>query len=545
MPTTRRRRGALLATLGLVLGLVPVLGVATPASAGTSSNTNACFSGVTATYSEVGIAATGSDSPDPVTLGGPVTLSGTSITATFDPSLFVAGYRLFLLSVGANNVSADVDAVVNASNTAEGSAAQTVSTSVVVTIIDPTPATRTNGDESALPLEVSLPLSNTTWTPTGGTVNFTQGSFTVHALVGGTLPVDLGPCLPSSGLTGCDGSGANCTGFTPNPSPTPFESTTVNAPPTAPVCSNENVSVGAGQTVPINLADNCSDVNGNLDLSTLTLSGAPSAGTLTPTGPGTFSYEAPATDPGAPVTLTFTVADTGGLVSDPATLAISVLANQCDATSGPCSLTEIVLQPITGAALTFDKAPGTVMMSPVTLNGQAQVSTGTIQPVTVTNARGTSNGWDVTGYVTDLGTTGTPTISPLPGVVVPYCPRTGAGSSSGNYDGTSYDRRCIPGDNLGWDPGASITHDIIAGDVAQVSEGTADASSAADWRALLVAPGRAGVDGIGGLLEPNVLCSSPADHSGGTFVCTAALYLGIPATAAAGTYQGGLVLTLT
>ena len=50
--------------------------------------------------------------------------------------------------------------------------------------------------------------------------------------------------------------------------------------------------------------------------------------------------------------------------------------------------------------------------------------------------------------------------------------------------------------------------------------------------------------GIGGLAETNLLCSAPTDHAGGTFSCDAALFLGVPASAGAGTYTGGLVLTL-
>ena len=114
------------------------------------------------------------------------------------------------------------------------------------------------------------------------------------------------------------------------------------------------------------------------------------------------------------------------------------------------------------------------------------MSSGAIQPVTVTNARGTAAGWTVTGYVTDLGTAGSPTVTPLPGVTIPFCDRSGPGANQGNYTGTSYDRRCIPGDNLAWGPSSPITHDIIAGDVAQVFSGPAHATE----RSRLAGPAR-------------------------------------------------------
>ena len=313
------------------------------------------------------------------------------------------------------------------------------------------------------------------------------------------------------------------------------------------MCTGEAVSVGAGQTVPIDLTDNCTDVNGNetIDFTTVDLVTTPSVGTLTPVAgqPGEYTYDAPVTDPGTPVTFTFTVADTAALVSNTATVSITVLANSC---AGPCSLTEIVVQPVIAGGFTFDKAPDPVVMSAVILDGERHVSTGAIRPVTVTNARGTNTGWygdrlrDRPRYdrLTD------PRADPrrghpvLPAGTAPARPRA-------TTTAPRYDRRCIPGDNLAWTPAAVISHHIIAGDVAQVFGGPAHAISAADWQAQLDAAGRTGVNGLGGLAEPNVLCSSPADHSGGTFTCTAPLYLGVPATAAAGTYSGGLVLTLT
>lgn len=217
MRNRRRHLAVLLVAVTVLCGAS--LPFARPAAAATS-NTNACFSAVSATYSEVPISMAGTATPDSVTVGTPVTLSGTTVTAEFSASLFLAGYRLFLLSNGANSVSATIDATIKASNTTEQSHTDTVSTSVTVTINDPTPASRSSGDESAQPLSVPLSLANTTWTPTGGTIAFTQGTFTVHATVGGTLPVDLGPCEPSAGLTGCT-AGSNCTGFTPGTA-TPF-----------------------------------------------------------------------------------------------------------------------------------------------------------------------------------------------------------------------------------------------------------------------------------------------------------------------------------
>lgn len=573
MRSSFRRRGALIAAGSLVLATVPVALSGGVAFAGTQTNTNACLSNATATYSDIAWTLSGTAAPNPATLGGgDVTLSGASVQANIPATLLVAGYNLGLLSVGPNNIPTRIwisRAATNATGVAPATGASPavqvdeISITAVTTITDPdgTPGT---GDEGATPLSINEPLPNMVVTPTGGSVVWQQGppgslpllpagtagpgavqpngSIYASASVAGGLVRANFDCFV--GTTNIDPPGGT-SGPTYTPGTTiPFETTTVNAPPTAPVCNDENLSVGAGQTATIDLTNNCTDVNGNIDPSTYAVSALtpadPTGGTLAPTAtPGVYTYTAPGTDPG-PVTFTFTVADTGGLVSNTATTTISVLANQCDATSSTCSLTEIVVQPVIGSTMTMDKAPGFVQMGPVLLDGDAQVSSGSIQPVTVTNARGTASGWSVTGYVTDLGAPGAPTISPLPGVTIAACSPEGSFGLQPNAD-----RLCIPGDNLGWAPSAQIVHDVIFGDVAAVDPGPADATDAADWLAQLAAAAGARVDGIGGLQETNTLCQAPVNQAGGTFQCDASLWLGVPASAGAGNYTGGLVLTLT
>jgi hypothetical protein len=573
MQPKNRRRVGVVAAAALLGSLLYFLLPFTPASAGTQTNNNACLSNATATYSDLPWTLSGTDTPDPATLGGgDVTLSGGSVQVDIPATLLVAGYNLGLLTVGPNNIPTDVYVSRSASN-ATGVAPATgaspavqvdnFNTVAVTTITDPDGIPGT-GDETATPLNVNEPLPNIVVTPTGGSIDWQQGPngsigqlppgvgspggtlvngslFATASVAGGLVRANF-DCFV--GTTNIDPPGGT-SGPTFTPAPTiPFETTTVTAPPTAPVCTDESVSVGAGQTTTIDLTDNCTDVNGNIDPSTYAVSAltpaSPAGGTLTPTAtPGVYSYEAPGTDPG-PVTFTFTVADTGGLVSNTATATIAVLANQCDATTGPCELTEIVVQPVIGTTMTMDKAPGFVVMTPVVLNGQAQVSSGNIQPVVVTNARGTAAGWSVTGYVTDLGAPGSPTISPLPGVTIPACSPEGSLGLQ-----PAPDRLCIPGDNMGWAPNAQVTHDQIYGDVASVNAGAADAADAASWLAQLIAANGSRVDGIGGLQEANELCSANTNTSGGTFQCDASLFLGVPASAGAGDYTGGLVLTLT
>lgn len=535
-----RRRTAKLAVLGLLAGMAPVLLGASPASAGTVTTPNSCTNNAQPGTSSLPITLSGTATPNPAELGTDViTLSGATFTIDVPSATLLAGYGLGLLVEGVNNIPATVNLTLLGSNTAEGS--QTLpplSVTGTTTITDPTPSNKTSGDETATPLTVTATLPDSTWTPTGGDVGLSLGDSTTSALVAGGIITVTFSCTPGEpGPAGCgDPPLPDCTTTIPIPA-VPFDTITVNAPPTAPVCVNETASVGITQTIPIDLTDNCTDVNGDIDPSTFTVS-TPSDGTLTGSN-GVYTYEAPAADPGAPVTIDFSVSDAGGLTSNMATVSITILANSCDATSASCSLTEIVVQPVVGTTMTLDKVAGLVEMSPVVLNGNSQASTGSLQDITVTNARGTAAGWSVSAFVTDLGTPESPMMVLPTGQEIPVCSAAG---SLGTV--TDHHRLCIPGDNMGWSPEASIAHDIIFGDVAEVNPGAAHAADAAAWLTALQAAGATGLDGLGGLQEVNELCSAPAEHSGGTFSCDAALFLGVPASAGEGVYTGGLVLTL-
>ena len=599
--TTRRRRATLL-VLGLLASTVPTLLAASPANANTVATPNSCTNTAQAGTSALSISVSGSALPNPIELGsGDVTLTGGTFAIDVPATVLLAGYGLDLLTSGltasdpsaTNTIPAIVDVTLLSTGASQSSATFAtlpgpdgkvvdnpitpadesadnvagpdgfgLNVTGTTVIVDPTPLDKTSGDETASPLQVTANLPTTTWTPTGGPLSLRLGDTSTTAVVGGGAIVVKFSCKP--GIPGPAGCGAApltaCTTSTLVPA-VPFTTVTVTAPPTAPVCTNEQTQVGVGQQVPINLNDNCTDVNGDIDPSTFQLS-TPSSGSITPGAtPGTYVYTAPALDPGAPVVLSFTVDDLDATTatSNAGTVTIGILANTCtapvtgdpdgipgsgDEVTGACSLTEIVVQPVVGTTMTLTKVAGLVVMSPVVLNGQAQVSAGTLQDLTVNNARGTAAPWTLSGFITDLGAPGGPTITiPTTGQTIPAC--SNAGSMNGVLGGgNTPNRLCIPGDNMGWKPVASIAHNVIAGDVAQVTAGPSDAADAAAWLTALVTAGAAGVDGIGGLQENNVLCSSPTDHSGGTFACDASLFLGVPASAGAGTYTGGLVLTL-
>jgi hypothetical protein len=591
LKSTTRRRGAVAAIAGLLAGVVAI-GTATgavQAAPGTLATMNTCQNNANGNWADIQWTLSGTAAPNPQTLGsGDVTLSGATIVGEIPAAILVAGYNLGVLTTGANAIPTKIWVARSATNVDVGGGVKGTATRVdlldlptqlFTTITDPDGVPGGTGpggaDETATPISVSQPLPNWTVTPLGGNVNFSQSTpgaigplpigtgganvatvgsiFTQSVVAGGLIKVNF-DCQPGTTTLAVPPATQN----TPVPaaSISAFEVGEVVAPPTAPTCTNETVSVGVGQTASVDLRDNCEDVNeaqGGGSPFTFNL-GPVSAGTLDPTATaGVYTYTAPATDPGAPVVITFTATDTTGLTSAAgSTISATVLANQCDATAESCDLTQIVAQPVVGTTMSMSKVPGAIVMSPVVLNGSEQVSTGALNTITVTNARGTAAAWSVTAYVTDLGAAGARTFEPLPGVVVPLCSLAGAGPFAANpaFAATiDSDRLCIPGDNLGWTPAAAVAHNDIPGDVAAVTPGAASAASPAAWLAALVAAGNTadpaqGVDGLGGLLGAKTLCSAPVNQSGGTFTCNASLYLGVPASAGAGTYTGGLVLTL-
>ena len=83
-----------------------------------------------------------------------------------------------------------------------------------------------------------------------------------------------------------------------------------------------------------------------------------------------------------------------------------------------------------------------------------------------------------------------------------------------------------------------------------MTAGAASAADAATWLATLSggsnAAGMAGYTGnpgVGG--AQSEICSAADNVSGGTFGCDADLWLGVPASAGAGFYNGAIILTLS
>ncbi|GAA3588045.1 Xaa-Pro dipeptidyl-peptidase [Klugiella xanthotipulae] len=163
--------------------------------------------------------------------------------------------------------------------------------------------------------------------------------------------------------------------------------------------------------------------------------------------------------------------------------------------SEPGTNYQVITASVSGSPLTLTvSSTDPVTMTPVTLTGIDQVTSGNLHPVQVVDSRGTSAGWDLTGQVSNF--------------------TSGKGTILAN--------------NLGWSPKAETyvgTLPTAPGEASLVNAGTT------------ATPGT-------GLGEAKTLCASPTGQSSGSFTCSGGLNLGIPGATRVGTYTGILTLTL-
>jgi hypothetical protein len=290
-------------------------------TAGGSTVPNACANSVTANFSQVEVTTAGSDGVTAAFPGEALTLSPLSQSAALPGDIFVAGYNLGLLTVGVNDIPANVRTTIEATNTVQGSQNTNVvggsppngSVSVTTTITDPDGAPGT-GDESATDASFSVFYNDLNWTAgTIATIDYRQQSIAtapptasnntllINALIAGFLNVQF-RCAPGT-VTGPDPG--VITLIDPAPS---FDSTQVlgalNTAPTANAGGDQTVNSGAlvqldgsGSTDPENdpLTYQWTQTSGPA----VTLSDPTSATpTFTaPTGPATLTFDLEVCDP--------------------------------------------------------------------------------------------------------------------------------------------------------------------------------------------------------------------------------------------------------
>jgi hypothetical protein len=140
-----------------------------------------------------------------------------------------------------------------------------------------------------------------------------------------------------------------------------------------------------------------------------------------------------------------------------------------------------------------------VELDPVTSTGSDQTTTGELAAVTVTNGRGSTAGWTLSGQATDF---------------------------------TGDNNTILPGVNLGWAPSAAVVPDSYtppAGQPASIVNAGATVAPRANNQ---------------GLTRSRTLASAPANQSAGQFTAGGVVTLGVPGATRAGTYSSILTLTL-
>lgn len=630
----RRRRHVPLVAAAAIMGSLPlalIASVATAPSASADTTQNNGCASVTPGITQFAVPITGTAAPNPDTLPAQVTLSNTSVTISVDSTLIGAGVATGLVSAadsladlgvtandGTPNQNAGINAVVantggvtlkiTGSHTSEGT--QTASNSAPVNVTFYTTAdslggsvvvytsvtnppvlggpnvsdpTRT-GTVLTGSLSVPIPLGNTTWTPTGGNVVFSEASVVPSSLTTPTTAdKSAAPLIVLMKIDGAVSVGFWCWPGTQSPAPpasgtalvpgasSAIDTVTVIAPPTAPVCQTpQAASVGGLQAVVV--TPNCTDVNGNFTPSgtSIALTGTPPAsGTVVVNPDGTITYSNTDANVSAD-SFQYTATDDTSLTSNTVTVNVAIFGNQCTANPS-CSLHQVIVAPVAPSTLSMTETALTALGNPdfthavlggfinnsnacvpgpLTLNGGPQDACGIMNSVTVVNARGTDNQWDLTGQVTDFidGTRGP----------ADTC------SATNNISQVPPNNHCIPGDNLGWVPEAQIIDPSVPGDTAAINAGgiilppatTAQTPPAFPPSPLTPRTNSNSVLSPYSILNLSTpgpglhdaaqeLCGAPVNQSGGTFQCDAGLLLAVPGSAAAGTYTATLTLTLS
>lgn len=489
--TVRRALG-----LALVGALLSATATAAPTrAAGTETAINACQMSANGLYSNMLVTAAGTAS---AVSPARIDLTGLSIGTTIPSHVYLELYALGFYVAGYNPVGVTASLTVTATGTVEGVQSRVATSLMEVTITDPD-GIKATGDESVSASPPILrPLAAMTWTPTGGEIQFSQtaATFTTNHFFG-TLTATL-TCVPGSTPDRLSVLPAEAT---------PFETI---VPPAAPVCLDRSLIAGRSTTTSVDLPGLCSDANGDLDPASADIVSGPTGGTaaLSPAGILTYTHTDPSVLSDAVVV---TMADGGGLVSNPFTIAFDIRSLR------------LMTQDATDIELTE-----------VSLDGGAQIGVGALNTIVVTNLPASGLGFTVSAYASDLGPPEIPTTSiDLDGdgdgdVTVPACAVAG-----------SLGRLCIPARNVGWIPSAAVLSDDVPGGGASIQAGGASATSADDWLAKLKGP----VAPVG-LSQPQELCSAPLTQAGGAFRCDAELFLGVPASAGAVTYRGLIVVTI-
>lgn len=171
-------------TVAAVALALPALAAPT-AQAGSQLTKNSCFWSIDDVHRDLDITTTGVATPNPVGPGGTVTLGQTSASSRLPDDIAENGYDLGLLKKGDNDIPATIWMALRSDTTP-------AETRVVSATVTARTTITTDAQEyfvSATPMNVTVPMADTTWTAPGAgqTLRLAQAD-------GGTLPpLPIGP----------------------------------------------------------------------------------------------------------------------------------------------------------------------------------------------------------------------------------------------------------------------------------------------------------------------------------------------------------------
>ncbi len=247
--------------------------------------------------------------------------------------------------------------------------------------------------------------------------------------------------------------------------------------------------------------------NTTVTLGTVSVTGsAGTCGAVTAAGSVTCTVSVDATDTIGSNPIEIYQSAGGPTTNLAAQFTVTNISTQCTVTSTSCSVQQVLTFSVLPGTLSLSEATSAVSMSPITLDGVVQQSTGNLQQVAVNDSRGTLVGWTLTGQFLGEFVNATPTGNAVNNTICVEltCPTGVVGTAGGGFN---------------WTP-------TILSTPTQATAGPAT---------------------TGGMSTstPATLCYAVAGGGGGITDCGAALSLGVPPSVTRGSYTAVLQLTVS
>ena len=509
----RNRRITMLAVMAPIVAMLALLPTQT-ASAASQTYTNACRNNaVAANWDQVDVTLSATSPAGPVAAGSSVTLSGLGLDMTVPSAVFLAGYSLGILHVGTNVIPATVQAVIDGTNTVEGSQPTNVVTSTITTTITDPDGIPGGTDDTATPGAASVTFNNQTWTAgSSGTMNFAEHNDPAIGPTNGGGIIAIAQLFAGVQFHCTTGTVAGSNPGTPSLTSAPTITST-------PIAAALAANAGADQTVapgdPVTLHGSASGGATPYTYAWTQTGGSPTV-TLTGANTTTPSFTAPSPATTTAYTFQLQVTDNAATIAtDSVVVNVSVAPAACTDPASQCTDVQnfrvsvpsgtLVISTPYSAANPFNL--GTMVLDPSGTYLHAQADFGNAanlaNGVTITDARPGALPWTAQMSATDFAFSSN-------------------SINSCNLGFTGATPQYISGNALG--PGSVVTIDVPNGGSGAVA-----------------APGASCSTGVKG--GPHTFAT--AAHGTGSVYVTGIFDLYAPSSTPAGTYDATVTFTIS